>query len=510
MDPKQYLAELIKATDEYRIRDVQALTDKIDPLAFDLPQIKKALGLIRRKCFFAELEHAASLFIVAGRDEPVIRRQWSQSLLDQGRVLQALAALNSLSAKFAEDPGEGPEIRGLIGRAYKQCFVNEGGTENLKAAISAYSPDWKQRRGDYRWHGINLVALLSRAKRDGISMSSALDPAHIAQQILDDIDQHQATEIWDYATAMEAAVAQGDDVAALAAAKNYVQHPAADAFELSSTLRQLKEVWRLEGTPLGNKLLPVLEFAVLQRKGGSVQPMQLPRVQNADGFQAVWGAEGLVYLRWLDTLYNCCNAIARVIDARTGGAKGTGFLLPGTSLWPAWGDDPVLLTNSHVISLNPADQALVSPSNASAEFTRIDGRPNVKLGELLYYSPKFEMDVSILRVALTPPGSTKLELSSDLPQITDAPGEQRVYVIGHPGGSELAVSLYDNKLAEYEKPYVRYRSPTQKGSSGSPVLDFRLLCFAIHHRERKELQLNEGITLGAIRDAMAAKPSTGR
>jgi hypothetical protein len=120
MDPKQYLAELKRATDEYRVRDVQALTDKIDPLAFDLPQIKKTLGLIRRKCFFAELEHAASLFIVAGRDEPVIRRQWSQSLLDQGRVLQALAALNSLSAKFAEDPEEGPEIRGLIGRAYNK------------------------------------------------------------------------------------------------------------------------------------------------------------------------------------------------------------------------------------------------------------------------------------------------------------------------------------------------------------------------------------------------------
>lgn len=510
MDPKQYVAELTRACEEYRVRDVRALTDQIDPSAFDLLQIKKTLGLIRRKCFFPELEHAASLFIVAGRDAPVIRRQWSQSLLDQGRVLQALAALESMSAKFAEDPEEGPEIRGLMGRAYKQCFVNEGGNENLKAAISAYSPDWEQRRGDYRWHGINLVALLSRAKHDGINTGSALDPAQIAQQILDDIDQRQATQVWDYSTAMEAAVAQNDEVAALAAAKRYVQHPAADAFELSSTLRQLKEVWRLEGTPLGDKLLPVLEFAVLQQKGGSVRPMQLPRVQSADGFQAVWGEEGLVHMRWLDTLYSCCNAIARVIDARTGGAKGTGFLLSGASLCPAWGDAPVFLTNAHVISVDPADQALVIPSNASAEFTRANGRPTVKLGELLYSSPKFEMDVSILNVALTPPGSAKLEFSSDLPQITDAPGEQRVYVIGHPGGGELAVSLYDNKLAEYKKPYVRYRSPTQEGSSGSPVLDFRLMSFAVHHRARTDLQLNEGVALGAIRDAIPAKPSAGR
>lgn len=502
MDPKHYLVELRSALEEYRFRDVRTLTDQIDPSAFELPQIKTALNLIRRKCLFAELEHAASLFSLAGKDEPVIRRQWCQSLLDQGRVSQALTTLKSMSAQFSEDPVEGPEIRGLIGRAYKQRFVSEGGAENLRAAISAYSSGWELRRGDYRWHGINLVALLLWAKRDGISVDSALDPVRIAQQILDDIDQHGATAIWDYSTAMEAAVAQGDDDAALASAKKYIQHPDADAFELASTLRQLKEIWHLEGTALGNKLLPVLECAVLQRKGGSVQPVQLAKVPDRAGFEAVWGAESFVYLQWIDTLYGRCSSIARVIHAATGEAKGTGFLLPGTGLCPAWGDAPVFLTNAHVISLDPTDEAPLSPSDTAAEFTRLHGRPKVKLGELLYSSPRFEMDVSVLRI-ITPPGSNKLELCSNLPQIGDEPNEQRIYVIGHPGGRELAVSLYDNSLADYSQQYVRYRSPTEAGSSGSPVFDRQLKCLAIHHRALGDRQLNEGIMLNAISGAIA-------
>src|SRR6516164_5905327 len=96
MEPKQYLTELESALEQYRFREVRALTDQIDPAIFELPQIKKALRLIRRKRLFADLEHAASLFGMAGKEDPVIRRQWCQSLLDQGRVLQALAALSSL------------------------------------------------------------------------------------------------------------------------------------------------------------------------------------------------------------------------------------------------------------------------------------------------------------------------------------------------------------------------------------------------------------------------------
>jgi V8-like Glu-specific endopeptidase len=111
------------------------------------------------------------------------------------------------------------------------------------------------------------------------------------------------------------------------------------------------------------------------------------------------------------------------------------------------------------------------------------------------------MDISILRI-IAPSDSTKLELCSFLPKIGNT-STQRVYVIGHPRGQELAVSLYDNSLAEYSQQYVRYRSPTEEGNSGSPVLDRQLSCFAVHHRALVGKQLNEGISLEAIRRAIA-------
>jgi V8-like Glu-specific endopeptidase len=111
------------------------------------------------------------------------------------------------------------------------------------------------------------------------------------------------------------------------------------------------------------------------------------------------------------------------------------------------------------------------------------------------------MDISVLRI-VAPPDAGKLELCPTLPKISNT-SMQRVYVVGHPNGQELAVSLYDNSLAEYSEQYVRYRSPTEAGNSGSPVLDRQLSCFAVHHRAVKEKQLNEGIALEAVIRAIA-------
>ncbi len=43
--------------------------------------------------------------------------------------------------------------------------------------------------------------------------------------------------MWDYATSLEAAIAQHHDDAVLALAKKYIQHPDADAFELGIALQ---------------------------------------------------------------------------------------------------------------------------------------------------------------------------------------------------------------------------------------------------------------------------------
>jgi hypothetical protein len=305
MKTGEYFAELEKALDEYRFQDIRILTDRIDPSGFSLPEMKKALGMMRRKRCFSDLEHTAGLFALSGHAEPVIRRQWAQAVLDQNRVAQGLRSLEDMASKAENDPLEGPEIRGLIGRAYKQLYVNEGGPDNLRSAIAFYAKDWQ-----------------------------------------------------------------------------------------------------LETSPLGKTLLPVIEYALLQKEGGSVEPLNLSGEPQKAGFEAVWGDKAYVYMQWIDTLYSCCNAIARIIDTGAGAAKGTGFLVQGAKLRAEWGDAPVLMTNSHVISRNPADEAPLRPEDATAEFTRLPGRPKVVFSDLLFSSPRVELDVSVLKI--DPPGEARM------------------------------------------------------------------------------------------------------
>lgn len=502
MTPDAFIAELKDALRDYRFDDVPALIEKMEPTAFNDVQIRKALNLLRRKRLFSELEQVSSLFFLLGKTDPVIRRQWAQALLDQNRVPQALAALEAIRKDVANDPEEGPEIRGLIGRAFKQQFVNEGDSSSLRHAIAAYRDDWHANPHEHRWHGINLVALLSRAEREGIDPKCADDGKGIAKQLLSDIEASEEPTLWDYGTAMEAAVALGDKETALRWAKDYATDSGADAFELGSTLRQMKEVWQLEGQELGKSIIPVLEYELLQREGGSIQLSTVSA--DSEGFEAVYGAEGLIHFDWLQTLDRRARAIARIEDPATGRRLGTGFLLPGSALRESWPDEPVFITNSHVISNNPADEPPLRPGQGVAEFTHLPGRPRRDMGELLETSSRVELDFSVLEIA-TVDEAEPLELTPYKPALPQDGETQRIYVIGHPSGGDLHVSLYDNSLAEYDEHYVRYRSPTEGGSSGSPVFNRRWDTFAIHHRARKELQLNEGVLFEAIKQRLAGE-----
>src|SRR5690606_35350832 len=87
-------------------------------------------------------------------------------------------------------------------------------------------------------------------------------------------------------------------------------------------------------------------------------------------------------------------------------------------------------------------------------------------------------------------GIEPLPIAASLPAVDR---DARVYVIGYPGGRELAFSFHDNELLDHEGPpagtpavagvcRVHYRAPTEGGSSGSPVFDAGAWqVFALHH-----------------------------
>ncbi|MDX9708490.1 MAG: serine protease [Trichloromonas sp.] len=499
MNPVSFLGELEKAANEFRNGDVANLLGQVNVAEFDDKQIKKTLTILRRKRLFPELEATTKKLIDCGKETPLVRRQQIQSLIDQNRVEDAIATLQTLPTELRNDPLERPELCGLTGRAYKQLFVNGAGEENLLQAIREYEPCWSNRLGDYRWHGINLVALLARAERERITIPVGLDKESLAREILREIDDlEQKATIWDYGTAMEASIALRDTEGALGWAKKYVRHPDVDAFELGSTLRQMKEVWKLTDTELGNKLLPVLEYELLQRQGAELQVTSLS-VEDREGFQAVYGNEAAVPIIWLENMFERCKAVGRVLRTGTGEAIGTGFLIKGSELCKGWGDEPVFVTNAHVISDRHEDEAPLQSGDGSVEFTRIDGRPRVELGNILHTSPKTELDVTVLQVI--PPSGVSMLRPSLYPPVVPGDGQapQRIYVIGHPGGRELEVTLYDNSIvACSDIRFLHYRSPTEGGHSGSPVFTREWKTIAVHHRARQELQVNEGVLFEPI------------
>jgi len=496
MTPDVFLNELEQSLKSYRFDDVPALIEKIDPSGFSNEQIKRTLNLLRRKRLFQHVEQVAGLFSLLGKKDPTIKRQWSQALLDQNRVSQALVALEAMRPDVDSHEKEGPEIRGLIGRAYKQRFVNEGTPSDLPKAIAAYRSDWHADNKANRWHGINLVALMKRAERDGIDPQCEDNADAISKQIMNDIEDLDRPYLWDCGTAMEAAIALDNPNEALRWAKSYATDAGTDAFELGSTLRQLKEIWTLdEGDPSGS-IIPILEYELLQREGGSIELGSA--CANTEGFEAVYGNEGITNLCWLESLFERAESIARIEDKVSGKRLGTGFLLAGSQLCRDWPDAPVFITNSHVVSDHPADEPAIRPGEGIAEFTRQDGKPRIELDELIATCPRIDLDFSIFKIKSTA-DTEPLVLTKYRPSVPGDDETQRIYVMGHPGGEELSVSLYDNNLASYEEPYVHYHSPTKGGNSGSPVFNRRLDTFAIHHRARDELQLNEGVLLESVK-----------
>jgi hypothetical protein len=478
---------------------------------------KQILQSLRRKRQFALMVSVGDALIGGGQSAPQILRQYAQAMIDLGNLIASQAVLNSIINDPAAPSEEKAEAKGLLGRIYKQLYVNANDPanprqqQNLRKAIEYYFGVYQKDPKSSLWHGINVVALLARAQRDRVSVPDLPPLRDIALEISSSLKRIQPLEYWDRATATEAAVALGDFTAAYDHILNYALDQKADAFEIASLLRQLTEVWQLSsGAEPGNMLLPILQTALLKREGGvlRVDPRKVAAeaeiALNANKrLEKVFGADGYEPLRWLRTALERCEAVARV-ESLSGERIGTGFLVRARDFFPGRSENELLfLTNAHVIS--PADKLFsgaISPEAACVVF-EASGKV-YQIEKLIWSSPPGELDATFLTVKsldgsefcpLTPP-----------PVAFELEEQPRVYIIGHPLGAGLSISLQDSIWLDTDGRLLHYRTPTQPGSSGSPVFDQRYwTLIGLHHASGTDIKgdgANEGIAITAIQDAI--------
>jgi hypothetical protein len=489
----------------------------------------RILGRLRRRRFFELIEQLAETFRFVGLDDPRIRRQYAQALIDQRKIEKAIDTLEAIESRTrGADPEENAEAKGLIGRIYKQLYVNVVNSDPnalasplvrgyLQRAIDQYWSVYRAAPRERLWHGINAVALAARAAADGVRLTAGPDVKATAESILTDIaGRGEKVPMWNVATAVEACVALGRNKEALGWLGDYVGREDADAFELTSTLRELKEVWRLTpDKPPGSMLLPVLEAQVLRRQegGGRIELTGAElnaTLERAAILERTLGKEGAASLAWYRTGLERCRAVAQ-IRTHLGEGIGTGFLLAVRGLNAKLGRDPLLLlTNAHVVSDDEAvrekDHAL-HPRDAAVAFEADDRGKNAtfRVAALLWTSPPDELDASLLLLEPVPRGMAPCPIASEVPP---ANGKHKAYIIGYPLGGGLALSLYDNLLLANDGRRMHYRTATEPGSSGSPVFDDEWRLIGLHHAYRSTVaapeDANEGIVIHRILDAVRA------
>lgn len=439
----------------------------------------------------------------SGYQDAGLRVLYAQSLVDMGLLAAALPILSSVAS---DDTAYG-EARGSLGRVYKQLYVNGGGDAKLRQsyfdeAFRAYY-EYYDKTGN-TWHGINAVALVELARRRGLACPEV---PLLAQRILDEL--RDSTDTWHYATAGEAAVATGDYAQAKASYAVFAAWPDVSAFQLHSALRQLQEVWGLtDDTEPGASLLPLLRAATLDRSGGEVElatgnvQRELRRVQDDSHLQKVFGSEDVVPFAWYRRGLERCFSVCRIEDDYDRGI-GTGFVVRAGDFIPELGDVRCILTNDHVVSEH--DAKAIPPGRAFARFHAIDGAPRVPIDEVKWRSSSSELDAALLIPdGDLPEQARRYPLAA---QPLDKTKEQKIFVIGHPLGGTLSISLYDNLLLDCNDTFVHYRSPTQPGSSGSPVFNADWELVALHHAGHEQTRkldgsgtyhANEGIQIRTI------------
>lgn len=486
----------------------------------------RVLNQLRSARWMDLAESVAQALIQTSVDPPRVRLQYAQVLMEGGKYDVAVSVLGALIGDLADDAPWSDEARGLLGRCYKQMYLEDedpGSERNrrlLSQAIDAYGGAYRAAPLENLWQGVNMVALLERAQRDGVEVPDQPTAEQIAGDILAVVERRDTdghAERWDLAVAMEASLALGDDEAALEWLGRYVQADAG-SHELTGTLHQLEDVWQLGSEGQRSTMLTVLRSAILAKEGGSVavDPGSAKAADIAlEAFtpvlQKVLGTDGVKDLGWYRTGLTRSESVVKIYDGR-GTSVGTGFLLAGSVLSDKLPPEEMfVITNSHVVS--ESDSSAIYPEDARIGFEALGLPVDFLVAEIVFSSPYDQLDVSVLRLERPAPQVEPIPVHTRLP-VND--GAQRVYVVGYPSAGSRSISLQDNLLLDLAEPKLHYRASGEPISPGSPIFDADWNLIGLHHanvttplRPRKSAAsepyaANEGLWIEAILRAIDA------
>jgi hypothetical protein len=478
---------------------------------------------LRRHRQFADLAALGTTLAKAGilRSARAMRLT-AQGLIEVGRFKDAKDILDQL-VELEENSAEVLDAHGLLGRIQKQVYVNEAvrgrrDAAMLRSAIQQYLTVFDHHADHPAYHGINAAALLARAERDKVGSL----PLERARQIAGEVRERlvgqysDKTEYWDLATIAEASLVLGE----LDQAELWFHRAAwsadADPFGLASTLRQLREVWQLDpATSRGARILPPLD-ARLHVLGQThmIAPATAARPESMPLEKVFGNSPFMPFAAWEIGL-DCAKSVCRVEDKLNQGI-GTGFIVNGKLLHKDLPNEGVMVTNAHVLSPKGDGDSLMAPqAHVSFYGNTSKGRPHTsKIKKIVWSSPPDKLDCTIATLTTPPKVKKALSVAMNLPV---ANSQQKVYVIGHPSGGGLMFSLNDNELLDHGDPgdhRVHYRTPTEPGSSGSPVFNGQWELIALHHAGDVAMdrihgagtyQANEGIALKYIAPAIKVR-----
>lgn len=493
------------------------------------------LTALRNDRAFDELVTIGGILLDQGMTDVKLRKLYAQGLIDSGQVAAAKDVLAGIIAECEQMLAERkkntpPEARssvqpdpehldaiGILGRAWKQNYIDfacrspQGPcAEAMRRSVAAYHDAYRRGvKGKRDYPGVNLLAMIMRARRDGIPLEDVPDPSALSEEIIAETSGRKEPDVWAAAAVAEAYVALDrlapDNPDHLAKAAYWFQRyvSGADRFMLAGTIRNLEEIWGIEAGPgdagpilLALKLKLVTldggsatftreerarianarqsEFGTLARAvldskkaktdGGSVssQAARTPAVGETAPERIMPGHEGFDELMRYFLPIERAKGVARISQgvART---AATGFLVRGNDLSADLGDELFILTNAHAVSRDGSTMPAMSTDSLhpscvritfDAEYVLADGDRQYTC-EVVWESPPSELDAVLLRIDPKPlPPVTPVSLANEgmlLSYGTDGGAKvTSLVVIGHPQGKNLSASRNQNsKLVDF-------------------------------------------------------------